>query len=127
MEKQPLILLVDDNEDNRVIFTSLLTHYSYAVLEAVNGKDGLNLARRHRPDLVLMDLTMPIMDGWEAVRCIRETPDISEVPVVVLTAHDVREDTWREAGFTGMLGKPCDPRRLLDTVRDFLPRPRADS
>lgn len=121
MQKQPLILLVDDIEDNRVIFTSLLTHYSYVVLEAINGEDGVNQAIRHRPDLVLMDLTMPVMDGWDAVKRIRETPDIADVPVVVLTAHDVPEDTWRQAGFTGMMGKPCNPRELLDTVRGFLP------
>lgn len=126
MEKQQLILLVDDNEDNRVIFNSLLTHYSYAVLEAVNGEDGLDQAARHRPDLVLMDLTMPVMDGWEAIRRIRDTPDIADIPVVVLTAHDVAEESWREAGFSGMMGKPCNPHQLLAVVRDFLPPPGED-
>ena len=121
MEKQPLILLVDDNEDNRVIFTALLTHGGFAVLEAVNGQDGVEQAEHHRPDLVLLDLTMPVMDGWEAVRRIRESPDVAAIPVIALPAHDVSEDAWRRAGFTALLCKPCNPRQLLDTVRRHLP------
>ena len=121
MEKQQLILLVEDNEDNRIVFTSLLTHYRYAVLEAVNGQDGVQQATRHRPDLILMDLSMPVMDGWEAVRRIRDTPDLTDVPVVAITAHEIAGRNWREAGFSAYLSKPCDPRRLLDTVQGFLP------
>ena len=120
MEKQQLILLVEDNEDNRNVFTAFLTYYSYAVLEAVNGEDGVYQATRHRPDLILMDLAMPVMNGWEAVKRIRQTPDIADTPVVAITAHDLGE-SWREAGFSAYLSKPCEPSRLLDTVRDLLP------
>jgi two-component system cell cycle response regulator DivK len=121
MEKQQLILVVEDNEDNRTVYTAILMHYHYAVLEAVNGQDGVRQATRHRPDLVLMDLSMPVMDGWDAIRRIRENEDTSDTPVIAVSAHDLQDQEWREAGFSGYLSKPCEPRRLVETVRDFLP------
>lgn len=69
---------------------------------------------------------MPVMDGWEAIRCIRETPDLTDVPVVAVTAHEIDGKDWRKAGFSAYLSKPCEPRRLLDTVRGLLPPPSVD-
>ena len=126
MESQQLILVVDDHEDNRLVFKSLLTHYSYAVLEAVNGQDGLNQATDHHPDLVLMDLSMPVMDGWEALRKMRENTKTADIPVVAVTAHDSDGRNWRKAGFSAYLRKPCLPGQLLDTIREFLPPPSED-
>ena len=126
MERQQLILVVEDNEDNRTVYSAILMHYSYAVLEAVNGEDGVRQATRHRPDLVLMDLSMPVMDGWEAVQRIRESEDTSDVPVIAISAHDLQEREWQDGGFSGYLRKPCEPRRLVDAVRDFLPPPSED-
>lgn len=126
MESQQLILVVDDIEDNRIVLKALLSHNSYAVLEAVNGQDGLNQIMRHRPDLILMDLSMPVMDGWEAVRRIREEEDVSETPVIALSAHDSDGRDWRRAGFSAFLTKPCSSRQLIETIRDFLPPPHED-
>jgi two-component system cell cycle response regulator DivK len=121
VSKQRLILLVEDNEDNRLVYRSVLQHYAYAVLEAVNGEDGVAQAVQHRPDLVLMDLSMPIMDGWEATRQIRANEGTSDTPVLALTAHDVPEQEWRAAGFSGCLTKPCEPRRLVEEIRRWIP------
>ena len=121
MDKQQRILVVDDHETNREILASLLTFLNYSVLEAVDGEDGVRQAVQHRPELVLMDLSMPEMDGWEAVRRIRETPEVADVPVIALTAHEVDEGEWRSGGFTAYMRKPCPALQLLDTIREFVP------
>ena len=126
MESQQLILVVDDHEDNRAVFKAVLSHFRYAVLEAVNGQDGLNQATDHHPDLVLMDLSMPIVDGWEALRKIRENDEIADVPVIAVTAHDSARRDWRKAGFSAYLRKPCLPGQLIETIREFLPPPSED-
>ena len=121
MARQQLILLIEDNEDNRIVYSSILTHYRYAVLQAVNGEDGVRMAAQHRPDLILTDLSMPIVDGWEALRRIRQNQDTTHTPVIALTAHDTGEQAWRAAGFSGYLKKPCSPRCVVEEVRRLLP------
>jgi len=120
MKKHQQILVVEDNEDNREIYSSFLKHCDYTVLEAENGSVGVQQAILHRPDLILMDLSMPIMDGWQAVQQIRSTPEIATTPVIAITAHDLEGKSWRGAGFCAYLSKPCSPQRLLHTVREFL-------
>lgn len=118
---QKLVLIVEDNQDNRVIYSALLEHHGYAVICAHDGVEGLECARRHKPDLVLMDLMMPVMDGWEATQHIRSEEELSGIPVVALTAHaDVTERTWREAGFNAFLSKPIEPSRLVQELHPFL-------
>jgi two-component system, cell cycle response regulator DivK len=126
MEKQQLVLLVDDEEDNRIVYTAILEHYGYAVLQAVNGQDGVQQAEDHRPDLIVMDLSMPVMDGWEATRRIRASAEILDTPVVLLTAHDIPEPKWRSAGFSAYLKKPCPPARIITEIRVLLPPPHVD-
>jgi two-component system, cell cycle response regulator DivK len=126
MEKQQLILLVDDEEDNRIVYTAILEHYRYAVLQAVSGQDGVQQAEEHRPDLIIMDLSMPVMDGWEATRPIRASPEILDTRVVLLTAHDIPEPKWRSAGFSAYLKKPCPPGRIVAEIRALLPPPDVD-
>jgi two-component system, cell cycle response regulator DivK len=125
MDRQHLILLVDDDENNRFVYAALLGHYGYAVQVAGNGAEGVEEAERHRPDLILMDLTMPVMDGWEALRHVRANAELAHTPVIAVTAHDIEEERWRSAGFSAYLRKPCLPTRVLDSIRECLSE-RAD-
>lgn len=126
MPRQQLILLVEDNEDNRIVYRTILNYHTYAVLEAVNGSDGVHQAVRHRPDLILMDLSMPVMDGWTAVRQIRQDESTSQIPVIAITAHDLDSDEWRSAGFSGYLQKPVEPSRIVEEIRRNLPPQDSD-
>lgn len=116
------ILLAEDHEDNRIALLSLLRHYGYQMIEATNGAEAVALTLEHRPDLVLMDLAMPLMDGREALRRIKADPATTRIPVVVLTAMALSLDRekLRAEGFDGFLTKPCMPPHLLDEVRRCL-------
>lgn len=113
------ILLVDDHEDNRVALLAVLEREGYGTLDAANGRDAVELVRQHMPDLVLMDLAMPVMDGREAMRVLRDDPRTAGVPIVVLTAMalSVDRDRMIAEGFDGLLIKPCMPPHLLQEVR----------
>ena len=102
------LLLVEDNEDNRTIYSTLLRHLGYEVIEAQNGVQAIELARSERPDLILMDISIPEMDGWEATRILRGDPVTKDVPIVALTAHALEDDRERaaEVGFSSYLAKP---------------------
>ena len=80
------LLLVEDNEDNRIIYSTVLRHLGYAVIEAQDGVQAVALARSEHPDLILMDISIPMMDGWEATRVLRRDPATSSIPIVALTA-----------------------------------------
>lgn len=116
------ILLAEDNEDNRTIYRTILQHMGYVVLEANDGVAAVRLAVEHRPALVLMDISMPLMDGWTAARQIRADPTVAGIPIVALTAHALATDKARaEAeGFDGYLAKPVEPRRVVEEVRRLL-------
>jgi CheY-like chemotaxis protein len=86
-ENRPRVLLVEDSEDNRFMMKRLLELTGCEVLEATNGEEAVNIAQRERPDLVLMDLSLPVMDGLTATRQIRTLPEFKQVPIVVVTAH----------------------------------------
>ena len=124
------LLLVEDNEDNRTIYSTLLRHLGYEVIEAQNGVQAIELARSERPDLILMDISIPEMDGWEATRILRGDPVTKDVPIVALTAPALEDDRERaaEVGFSSYLAKPIEPRAVLAEVRRLIgenvtPRP----
>ena len=112
------VLLVEDNEDNRVIVDAMLSHAGYRVLVATSGDAGVALARSAEPDVVLMDIALPGMDGWEATRRLKGDPATSRIPVVALTAHAMTHDCERAMalGFDGYLAKPIEPRAVLAEV-----------
>ncbi|HEX2205226.1 MAG TPA: response regulator [Longimicrobium sp.] len=122
-----LILLVEDNADNRDIYTTILRHHGYQVAEAVDGETGVRLARELQPAVILMDVTMPGMDGWEATRLIKAEPSTAAIPVVALTAHAMAEDRARavEAGCDAYLSKPVEPSRVVQEVERQLARAAA--
>ena len=116
------VLLVEDNLHNRRIFAGILTHYGYEVVEAENGVEAIERLRATRPDIILMDLSLPVKDGWEATREIKEMPDLRDIPIVALTAHamDGDEQKARAAGCDGYLAKPISPKQLVVEVDRFL-------
>jgi len=118
----PTILLVEDNEDNQAIYSIILTHYGYTVLQAWDGENGVRMAGEHCPDLILMDLTMPIIDGLEATRMLKADPATSAIPVIALTACAAAADQLaaEEAGCTSFLSKPVEPRKVAEEVRRVL-------
>lgn len=122
------ILVVEDNPLNLKLVRDVLTAFGYEVVEAQSGEEGVALAGTCSPDLVLMDLQLPGIDGYEALRLLRQDPGFGDVPVVAVTAFAMttdRERTSRE-GFDGYLGKPISVRELPDQVRDFLGNGRSD-
>jgi CheY-like chemotaxis protein len=116
------ILLVEDNEDNRIIYSTVLRHLGYTVIEAEDGVRALELARSERPDLILMDISIPQLDGWEATRILREDPTMAATPIIALTAHALPDDRERAAqlGFSGYLAKPVEPRAVVAEVGRWL-------
>ena len=118
------ILIVEDQEDNRAILRDLLGSTGFEVLEAVNGAEGVEIAKRNRPDLILMDIQMPEMDGYTATQKIKEDHTTSAIPVIVVTSYALSgdEEKARAAGCDDYVTKPYSPRALLATVRDWLAR-----
>ncbi len=116
------ILVVEDNELNMKLVRDLLTIGKYSTLEAKDAEVGLQLAHEHQPDLILMDIQLPGMDGLEATRMIREDPVLKNVPVVALTSYAMQgdEDKAKDAGCSGYMSKPIDTRRFLETVSQYL-------
>lgn len=115
------VLLVDDDGDNRTIYRVILEHAGYTVLEAANGVDGLRLAREHLPDIILLDLSMPLLDGWGAIRELKEDDRTAHLPVCALSAHVLLAGDYeraREAGFECYLTKPIEPREVLQEVQE---------
>lgn len=116
------VLLVEDNEDNRIIYSTVLRHVGYDVIEAQDGAQAIALARSARPDLILMDISIPGIDGWEATRILRQDPDTSAIPIIALTAHALPDDREKavQMGFTSYLAKPVEPRTVVAEVRRFI-------
>jgi two-component system cell cycle response regulator DivK len=118
------ILVVEDQEDNRTILRDLLTSAGFEVLEAVTGEEGIQMAEAHRPDLILMDIQLPVVDGHEATRRIKSNPTLSAIPIIAVTSYAMSGDEMEamRAGCDGYISKPFSPRSLLATVRDILTR-----
>jgi two-component system cell cycle response regulator DivK len=117
------ILVVEDHEDNRRIMRDLLTSSGYEVIEAVTGEEGVTAAETYRPDLILMDVQLPGMDGYEATRRIKANHDLQKVPIIVVTSYALSGDDVKafEAGCDAYVTKPYSPRELLARVHEFLP------
>jgi two-component system cell cycle response regulator DivK len=116
------ILIVDDYEDNRQMMRKLLEMIGYLVLEADNGLDAVALTQQERPSLVIMDLGLPLLSGMDAARMIHETPETSEIPIIVLSAYDAAgaEDEAIGCGCSGYLTKPVDYVTLEKTIQTLL-------
>lgn len=116
------ILLVEDNDSSREMLSRRLAKHGFDVTTATNGQEALDMVRRESPDLVLLDMTLPVMDGWTAVRELRADAAIRHVRVIALTAHAAREDRERslEAGCDDHETKPVDMPRLLATIERWL-------
>lgn len=112
------VLLVEDDDDNQLIYSFILDHHGYAVLQARDGACGVEMARDHLPDLILMDLTLPRLDGLQATRALKADPATRGIPVIALTAHSEPEDraAARAAGCVAFLAKPVEPRQVAVEV-----------
>lgn len=120
----PKILLIEDNEMNRDMLSRRLERKGYAVIVAVDGGEGLEKARAETPDLILMDMSLPVLDGWEATRQIKAGETTRRIPVIALTAHAMPSDEQkaREAGCDDFDTKPIEFPRLLGKIEALLPR-----
>lgn len=116
------ILLVEDNEMNRDMLSRRLIRCGYEVLLAVDGAEGLAMAQAHIPDLILMDMSLPILDGWEATRALRANPATQSIPVIALTAHAMEGERSKAlaAGCDDFDTKPVDLPRLLEKIEQRL-------
>jgi two-component system cell cycle response regulator DivK len=117
------ILVVEDQEDNRRIIRDLLASAGYELIEAGDGEAGVRLAGTERPDLILMDIQLPVLDGHEATRRIKSDPELRAIPVIVVTSYALSGDDVKamEAGSDAYIAKPFSPRQLLAKIREFLP------
>jgi two-component system, cell cycle response regulator DivK len=116
------ILIIEDQEDNRAILRDLLTSVGYQFIEAVNGADGVAAAGREQPDLILMDIQLPVIDGYEATRQIRAMPALDKVPIIAVTSYALSGDEAKAlaAGCNAYVTKPYSPRHLLAKIREFI-------
>ncbi len=117
------ILVIEDQEDNRRILRDLLTSARYEMLEALTGEEGVVSAETHRPDLILMDIQLPGLDGYEATRRIKANPALRQIPIIAVTSYALSGDEVkaREAGCDDYVTKPFSPRALLAKIREYLP------
>lgn len=116
------ILVVEDTEDNRQILRDLLGAAGYQLIEAVDGAEGVAKAEQHRPDLILMDIQMPVIDGYEATRRIKANPNLRAIPIVAVTSYALSgdEEKARAAGCDSYIAKPYSPRQMLAKVRELI-------
>jgi len=116
------ILILDDNPENLDLMTYLLDAFGHTTLKAMDGEEGLELARREKPNLILCDLHMPKLDGFEVARQIRRDPQLSEVPLVAVTASAMQGDLEKvmAAGFNGYITKPIVPEEFVSQAEEFL-------
>ena len=116
------ILVIEDNKLNMKLVNGLVKIGKYRMIEAIDAESGIELIREQRPDLVLMDIQLPGMDGLQATRIIRKDPILSNIPVVALTSYAMQGDEQKAttAGCTGHIAKPIDTRRFLDMLAEYL-------
>ena len=117
------ILVIEDQEDNRRIVRDLFTSVGYEIIEAVNGEEGVTAAAAHVPDLILMDIQLPGIDGYETTRQIKANPNLRHIPIIAVTSYALSGDDVKayEAGCNGYVAKPFSPRALLAKIREYLP------
>ena len=117
------VLVVEDHETNRRILRDLLTSTGYELIEAVTGEEGVTSAETYRPDLILMDIQLPGLDGYEATRRIKENPALRHIPIIAVTSYVLSGDEEKalEAGCEAYVSKPFSPRLVLAKIREYLP------
>lgn len=121
-----IVLIVEDDEDTRGIYGTALAEHGYQVITAVNGAEGVVLARRHRPDVILMDIRMPVMNGYQAIRYLRSYRETANIPVCAISAYapDEREQkSADELGFNCFLTKPIDPVQVVSEIEQRIGPP----
>lgn len=116
------ILVVEDNEKNLILMRDILEYHGHAVITAQNGEEGVRLAREHRPHLILMDIQMPVMDGYAAVKILRSDPELQDMRIIAVTALAMNGDKELvlQAGFDGYLAKPVETRQLSAMIKRHL-------
>jgi two-component system cell cycle response regulator DivK len=116
------ILVVEDQEDNRQILRDLLTNAGFDMIEAENGEEAIASAQASRPDLILMDIQLPILDGYEATRRIKADPDLKSIPIIAVTSYALSgdEDKARRTGCDDYVAKPFSPRQLLAKIKEYV-------
>jgi two-component system, cell cycle response regulator DivK len=119
------ILLVEDNDDNAFVYLSVLEFSGYVVTRARDGEEALRLVVQAAPDLIIMDISLPKLDGWEVTAAIKQNPLLRSIPVVAVTAHAFESDAKKafELGFNSYLPKPVEPRRVLAEVEMLIGKP----
>ena len=120
--RKPIVLVVDDFADNREMYSEYLSFSGYEVIEAKNGMEAIEAARQRMPDIIIMDLSLPVMDGWEATRQLKADERTRRIPVVALTGHALAGHSKgaKEAGCDSFLAKPCLPDQLVAEIRRML-------
>lgn len=115
---QRTVLLVEDNEDNRIVYATILNYQGFRVHEASDGEEGIRLARETKPDAILMDISIPVIDGWKATEILKKDPATAHIPIIALTAHALASDREKALaiGCAGYLSKPCEPRAVVAEV-----------
>ena len=116
------ILVIEDQEDNRQIVRDLVTASGYELVEATTGEEGLEVAAREQPDLILMDIQLPGIDGYEVTRRIKANPKLSKIPIIAVTSYALSGDDKKAfaAGCDGYVTKPYSPRLLLAKIKEYL-------
>ena len=116
------VLIVEDNETNRRILHDLFTSAGYELTEAVTGEEGVALAEKHRPDVILMDIQLPGLDGYAATRRIKENPALRHIPIIAVTSYALSGDEEKafDGGCQAYISKPFSPRAVLAKVREYL-------
>jgi two-component system, cell cycle response regulator DivK len=116
------VLIIEDNTQNRYLFSVLLKHHGYTVIEATTGTEGLKIADKYRPDLILLDIQLPDIDGYEVARKLRVNSALSTTPVVAVTSYAMVGDRQKalEAGCNGYIEKPINPVTFADEIRQIL-------
>src|SRR5688572_25164245 len=120
-----VVLLVEDQDDNRDMYAVRLRHAGYEVYEAKDGDEALDMIARTRPDLILLDISLPVIDGFMVARIVKAIRETSDIPIVALTAHDYAHDIEeaRQIGFSTYLTKPIEPRAVVQVVEQLIGAP----
>jgi two-component system cell cycle response regulator DivK len=120
-----LILVAEDQEDNAMIVLTVLKHFGYDTIRAADGVSALEAARTHQPDLMLLDVSMPLMDGWQVCEALKSDPATRSIQVVMFTAHAMATDEKKavECGADDYISKPVEYRKIIDVVKHLIGEP----